>query len=121
LSRRRRWPKLYVALELLVSSRRRRQHRLLVCPGALGLKQEKEAYTPCCPRALGLEILSLEKAAFSPCSLGALGLEQEKVTYAPCCPGALALETLSLGLERFEREEESLMDERFEQASACLK
>jgi hypothetical protein len=55
---------------------------------------------------------------------------QEKVTYAPYCLGALKLETLSLqkpafslfspgvlGLER----EESLMDERFEQASACLK
>jgi hypothetical protein len=58
---------------------------------------------------------------------------QEKATYAPYCLGALKLETLSLqkptfslfspgvlGLERFEREE-SLMDERFEQAFACLK
>jgi hypothetical protein len=63
---------------------------------------------------------------FSPCSPRALGLEQEKVAYAPYCPGAPGLETLSLqksalspcspralGLERFEREE-SLMDERFE-------
>jgi hypothetical protein len=63
---------------------------------------------------LGLETLSLEKAAFSPCSPGALGLEQEKASYAPCCPRALGLETLLLGLERFEQEEESLMDERFE-------
>jgi hypothetical protein len=91
------------------------------CPRALGLEQEKEAYARCCPGALGLEILSLEKVDFSPCSLGALGLEQEKAAYAPCCPRALGLETLSLGLERFEREEESLMDERFEQALTCLK
>jgi hypothetical protein len=46
---------------------------------------------------LGLETLSLEKAAFSPCS------------------------PRGLGLEGFEWEEESLMDESFEQASACLK
>jgi hypothetical protein len=56
-------------------------------------------YTPCCPRALGLGTLSLEKVAFSPCSPGALGLKQEKATYAPCSPRALGLETLSLGLE----------------------
>jgi hypothetical protein len=35
------------------------------------------------------------------------------VAYAPYCLGALRLETLSLGLERFEQEEESLIDERF--------
>jgi hypothetical protein len=88
------------------------------CPGTLGLEQEKESYTSCFPGALGFETLSLEKALFSLCSPGALGLEQEKADYAPYCPGALELETLSLGLER---EVESLMDERFEQASACLK
>jgi hypothetical protein len=55
------------------------------------------AYTPCCPGALRLETLSLEKATFSPCSPG------------------------GLGLEGFEREEESLMDESIEQVSACLK
>jgi hypothetical protein len=63
---------------------------------------------------MGLETFLLEKVAFSPCSLGALGLEQEKVAYAPCCPRALRLETVSLDLEHFEREEESLLDERFE-------
>jgi hypothetical protein len=78
-------------------------------------------YAPCCPGGLGLETLSLEKAVFSPCSPRALGLEQEKAAYIPCCPGALGLETLSPGLEHFEREKESLMDERFEQASTCLK
>jgi hypothetical protein len=68
------------------------------CSGALGLKQEeKAAYAPYCPEALGLETLSLEKAAFPLCS-----------------PGGLRL-------EGFEREEESLMDECFEQASAYLK
>jgi hypothetical protein len=81
----------------------------------------KETYVPCCPRPLGVETLSLEKVVFSPFSPGALGLEQEKVAYAPYCPRALGLETLLLGLEHFEREEESLMDERFEQASTCLK
>jgi hypothetical protein len=64
---------------------------------ALGLKQEKAAYAPYCPGDPGLETLSLQKSAFSTCSPGALGLE------------------------RFEREEESLMDERFEEALACLK
>jgi hypothetical protein len=72
-------------------------------------------YTPCCPRALGLETLSLVKGAFSPRSLRALDLEQVKAAYAPCCPGALELETLllekvafspsspgALGLEHFE-------------------
>jgi hypothetical protein len=63
----------------------------------------------------------LEKGTFSPYSLEALGLEQDKAAYAPCCLGALGLESRLLGLECFEREEESLMDERFEQASACLK
>jgi hypothetical protein len=75
----------------------------------------------------------LEKVAFSMCSLGALGLEQERASYAPYCPRASGLETLllqkrafspcpgALGLEYFEREEESLMAERFEQASACFK
>jgi hypothetical protein len=71
-------------------------------------------YASCCPGALGPETLSLEKAVFSPCSLGALGLKQEKVAYAPYCHGALGLETLSQCLEHFEREVESLMDERFE-------
>jgi hypothetical protein len=67
-------------------------------PRALGPElEEKVTYAPCCPRALGLETISLEKAAFSPCSPGALGLDG------------------------FEWEEESLMYERFEQASACLK
>jgi hypothetical protein len=42
------------------------------------------------------------------------------VAYAPYSPGALGLETLSLGLKCFEREE-SLIDERFEQALTCLK
>jgi hypothetical protein len=54
-------------------------------------------YTPCCLGALGLETLSLEKAAFSLCSPGALGPHG------------------------FEQEEDSLMDVCFEQASACLK
>jgi hypothetical protein len=87
------------------------------CLGALGLEQvEKVAYARCSPRAQGLETLSLEKAAFSPCSPGALGLEtlsHEKATFS-CSLGAL-------GLDGFEREEESLMYERIEQASACLK
>jgi hypothetical protein len=61
---------------------------------ALGLEQEKAAYAPYCPGDPGLETLSLQKSAFSTCSPGALGLE---------------------------REEESLMDERFEEALACLK
>jgi hypothetical protein len=43
-----------------------------------------------------------------------LGLEHDKAAHAPCCPRALWLETLLLGLERFERAEMSLMDERFE-------
>jgi hypothetical protein len=42
------------------------------------------------------------------------------VAYAPYCHGAPGLETLSLGHQGFEREE-SLIDERFEQASACFK
>jgi hypothetical protein len=55
------------------------------------------AYAPCCPGALGLETLSLEKVVFSPCSPGALDLDS------------------------FEQEGELLMDESFEQVSACLK
>jgi hypothetical protein len=91
-------------------------------------------YTSCCPGAMGLETLSVEKAAFSLWSPRALGHGQEKEAYAPYCPGALGLETLllekvafspcsprALGLEGFERDEESLMDERFEHTSECLK
>jgi hypothetical protein len=51
---------------------------------------EKATFAPCCPRALGLEILSLEMDAFSLCSPGGLGLES------------------------FEQEEGLLMDESFE-------
>jgi hypothetical protein len=78
-------------------------------------------YALCCPRALGHEILSLENVDISPCSLQALGLMLEKAAYAPYCPRSLGLETPSLGLEHFESEEESLMDERFEQDSTCSK
>jgi hypothetical protein len=44
-------------------------------PSMTGQKQEKELYTLCCPGALSLETLSLEKAAISLCSPRALGLD----------------------------------------------
>jgi hypothetical protein len=45
-------------------------------PGALCFEEEKVAFSPCCPRALGF--VQEEKVIFSPSCLGALGLEQEE-------------------------------------------